>query len=473
MTGVAGMSDLQTRIENLPPEKRALLLRRLRMKRESEADKAQIGRRIDLHEYPLSYAQQRLWFLSQIEPDSPFYNIPGALRLHGELEPDALAHALNEIIQRHEVMRARLRTENGAPVQDVVDEQTLDLPVIDLRSFSGIAQDKQVEALVQKEGAWLFDLQLGPLIRACLLRLAEQEYILLVTLHHIIADGWSMGVLIAELQALYDSCVQGGKPCLLPDLAIQYADYAAWQRNWLDSGGADEQLSFWRQKLADAPPLLELPLDHPRPAILSHRGRHVKFALSAGLSVRLKALAKEQNATLFMVLLAGFLAMLYRYTSQEDINIGTPVANRNRVETEGLIGFFVNTLVLRSQISGAESFLDLLAAVRRTALEAFDHQDVPFEMLVDELAPERNMSYSPLFQVMFDVQASAVEKLDMRGLQAELLEMETGTAKFDLLLQFVDEKDGITGLFEFNTDLFDTDTVTAWWTIWSGYYRAQ
>ena len=217
------MSDLQTRIENLPPEKRALLLRRLRMKRESEADKAQIGRRIDLYEYPLSYAQQRLWFLSQIEPDSPFYNIPGALCLHGELEPDALAHALNEIIQRHEVMRVRLRTENGAPVQDVVDEQTLDLPVIDLRSFSGIAQDKQVEALVQKEGAWIFDLQRGPLIRACLLRLAEQEYILLVTLHDIIADGWPMGVLIAELHALYDARVQG-KTCLLPDLTIQYAD---------------------------------------------------------------------------------------------------------------------------------------------------------------------------------------------------------------------------------------------------------
>jgi amino acid adenylation domain-containing protein/non-ribosomal peptide synthase protein (TIGR01720 family) len=452
------MSNLQERIENLPPEKRALLLRRLRQKQADEAKQSQIGRRDDLGAYPLSYAQQRLWFLSQIEPDSPFYNIPGALRLHGSLNVEALTHALNEIVQRHEVMRARMRTENGAPLQDILDEQTLDLPVMDLRASSGAVQQKQVETLARKEGAWIFDLQRGPLIRACLLRLAEEEFVLLVTLHHIIADGWSMGVLVTELQALYDAQIQG-KTRLLPELAIQYADYAAWQRNWLDGGGADEQLAFWRQKLADAPPLLELPLDHPRPAILSHRGRHVDFALSAALSMRLKALCKEQNTTLFMVLMAGFLALLYRYTAQEDISIGTPVANRNRVETEGLIGFFVNTLILRSQVSGEESFLDLLVDVRRTALEAFDYQDVPFEMLVDQLAPERNMSYSPLFQVMFDVQTSAVEKLNMRGLQAELLELETGTAKFDLLLQFVDEKDGITGLFEFNTDLFDTSTI--------------
>jgi amino acid adenylation domain-containing protein/non-ribosomal peptide synthase protein (TIGR01720 family) len=452
------MSDLQKRIENLPLEKRELLLRRLRQKRADEAKQLQIGRRDDLGEYPLSYAQQRLWFLSQIEPDSPFYNIPGALRLHGHLNIEVLAHALNEIVQRHEVMRARLRTENGGPVQEVLDEQLLDLPVVNLQSLSGLEQEKRVLSLAQKEGAWIFDLQRGPLIRACLLHLNEEEYVLLVTLHHIIADGWSMGVLISELQALYDARVQG-KTCPLPELAIQYADYAVWQRAWLDSGGVDEQLSFWRQKLADAPPLLELSLDHPRPAILSHRGRHIEFALSRGLSMRLKQLCQEQNTTLFMLLLAGFLALLYRYTAQEDISIGTPVANRNRVETEGLIGFFVNTLVLRSQVSGEASFLDLLADVRRTALEAFDRQDVPFEMLVEDLAPERNMSYSPLFQVMFDVQTSAVEKLNMRGLQAELLDLETGTAKFDLLLQFVDEKEGITGLFEFNTDLFDAATI--------------
>ena len=285
------MSDLQKRIENLPPKKRALLLRRLRQKQADEAKKSQIGRRENLCKYPLSYAQQRLWFLSQIEPDSPFYNIPGALRLHGNLNVEALTYALNEIVQRHEVMRACLRTENGAPVQDIIDAQTLELPVIDLRALSGAAQEKQVEALARKEGARIFDLQRGPLIRACLLHLAEEEYVLLMTLHHIIADGWSMGVLVTELRALYDARVQG-KTCLLPELVIQYADYAAWQRNWLDGGGVDEQLAFWRQKLSDAAPLLELPLDHPRPAILSHRGRHVDFALSGGLSTRLKALCK-------------------------------------------------------------------------------------------------------------------------------------------------------------------------------------
>src|SRR5215213_2141848 len=348
---------------------------------------------------PLSFAQRRMWFLNQLEPESAYYNVPLAMRLTGRLDTDALEQAINEVIRRHEVFRTTFASEGGEPVQVIAAAVHLTLTVEDI---SGEGEDRAIE-LALEESAKQFDLSRGPLLRMRLLKLGPGDFVALLTVHHIISDGWSMGVLVREMAALYAAFVQG-KPSPLPELPLQYADFAAWQQEWLRGSVLEDHLDYWKQQLDGAPTTLDLPTDKPRPPVQQFRGGHELFAIPANVTERLQALSRQEGATLFMTLLAAFNVLLYRYSGQKDILTGTPIANRNRAEIEGLIGFFVNTLVLRARMESDESFLSLLRQLRSTTLDAYAHQDLPFEKLVQELQPERDMSRSPLFQVMLVLQ---------------------------------------------------------------------
>ncbi|HEX7313092.1 MAG TPA: amino acid adenylation domain-containing protein, partial [Pyrinomonadaceae bacterium] len=407
---------------------------------------------------PLSFAQQRLWFLDQLEPGSAFYNIPAAVRLRGSLDQSVLEQSLNEIVRRHESLRTTFPEVNGQPVQLITAPQPLPLTTLDLRDLPADEKLERVNAAAVEEARGPFDLSAGPLTRVTLLRLDEDEYVLLLTLHHIIADGWSMGVLMRELTALYNAYSRG-EASPLPELPIQYADFARWQREWLSGSALDTQLAYWRQQLSGAPALLELPSDRPRPAVQSHRGAQRTVTLGRELSADLAALSRNEGVTLFMLLLSGFQALLSRVTGQEDVSVGTPVAGRGRAEAEGLVGLFVNTLVLRADLSGRPSFSELLGRVRETCVGAYAHQDVPFEKLVEELAPERNLSHSPLFQVMFAWQDSALQTLGLTDVELCEIDGDTCTSKFDLTLYMSESKEGLVARAEYNTDLFDAETI--------------
>jgi len=407
---------------------------------------------------PLSFAQQRLWFLDQLEPGSPFYNIPVAVRLQGELQLEVLENSLTEIIRRHEVLRTSFPDKNGEPYQQVNDCKPIKLALVDLRGLTAEGREAEVARLRSAETRRPFDLSAGPLLRARLLRLEEKEHVALLTLHHIVSDGWSMGVLVREVASLYESYSQG-VTAQLPELGIQYADYAVWQREWLESGVLEEQLEYWKEQLRGAPAVLELPTDRARPAVQSYRGGRERFELSAELSVGLRELSRREGVTLFMTLLAAFQTLLYRYTGQRDIPVGSPIAGRTRVETEELIGFFVNTLVLRSKLDAEVRFVDLLRQVREVTLGAHAHQDLPFERLVEELAPERALSHAPLFQVLFVLQNAPQEQLELPGLSLTALPVETGTAKFDLSLSLVETGEGLRGTVEYDRDLLEAESV--------------
>ncbi|HOR01588.1 MAG TPA: amino acid adenylation domain-containing protein, partial [Anaerolineae bacterium] len=406
----------------------------------------------------LSFAQQRLWFLDQLEPGSPLYNIPGSVRLTGPLQVEALERALGEIVARHEVLRGSFASREGQPVQVIAPALDVPLPIIDLRALLGPEREAEALRLAREEAQRPFDLSRGPLVRAMLLRLAAEEHVILLTMHHIVSDGWSLDVLLRELGALYAACA-AGRPSPLPPLPVQYADYAAWQRERLAGEALEQQLAYWRQQLAGAPPTLDLPTDRPRPATQSFHGAHRAFALPDALAQALSALSRGEGATLFMTLLAAFQALLARYTGEENLCVGSPIAGRNRAEIEGLIGFFVNTLVLRADLSGNPSFRELLRQVRATTLGAYNHQDLPFEMLVDALQPERDLSRTPLVQVMFDLESAPLQALELPGLTLRLLDVERGTAKFDLLLAMVEEDGRLRGTLEYNTDLYDAATI--------------
>jgi amino acid adenylation domain-containing protein len=404
----------------------------------------------------LSYAQQRLWFLDQLEPNSSFYNIPAAVRLRGRLDLTALEQSFREVIRRHEALRTTFAVLAGVPVQRIDTAPEFSLAVLDLSRVD----EAEARRVAAEESQRPFDLSTGPLLRASVLRLSEQEHVLLCTMHHIISDGWSMGVLIKELTTLYEAYATG-QQSPLPELEIQYADYAHWQREWLRGEVLEKQLSYWKQQLAGAPAVLELPADYPRPAVQSFRGAHQSLTLSAELSNGLKALSQREGVTLFMTLLAAFETLLSRYSGQQEIVIGTPIAGRNRAETENLIGFFINTLVLRTDLSGNPGFEELLRRVREVTLGAYAHQEVPFEKLVEELQPERDMSRTPLFQVMLVLQnATATEVVKIEGLEVSGVGGESGTAKFDLTLSVSETGDGrLQALWEYNTDLFKSDTI--------------
>ncbi len=407
---------------------------------------------------PLSFAQERLWVFDRLNPDSAVYNVAGAVRLKGRLNLMALAQSFNEIIRRHEVLRTRFTILEGQPIQDIQANLQLQIPVIDLRKIPEAKREHKVQRLATEEARQLFDLSTGPLLRLKVLKLSEDEHVLLVTTHHIISDGWSIGVLIQEFALVYEAFASN-KPSPLPPLPIQYADFAVEQRRWLQGRVLENQLSHWKKRLGGRLPVMEMPTDRPRPAVQTFKGAKKTLLIPRSLSAALHELCQRQGVTLFMVLLAAFELLLYRYTGQDDLLLGTPIANRNRAEIEGLIGYFANTLVLRADLSGDPSFLELLERVREEALGAYAHQDVPFERLIEELQLPRDVSRSALFQVAFVLQNTPSQELTLPELSLTATPVETETAKFDLTLEVTEVRRGLALVIEYNTDLFDGSTV--------------
>ncbi|HLL48705.1 MAG TPA: condensation domain-containing protein, partial [Longimicrobiaceae bacterium] len=379
-------SESSDRLESLSTAKLALLKKRIRRSAGEPRPAAGIPRRTGPEPAPLSYSQERIWFLGQIRPDNTSYSIPLVAHLRGPLDVPALRYALGEVVRRHEVLRTVFATREGRPVQWARPAAPFDLPVDDLGSLAGPRLENEVGRRIQAEVACPFDLARGPLLRARVLRLAGDEHVLTLVMHHIASDGWSISVLFRELTLLYRAHLDG-TPAPLPELPIQYADYAVWQRDHLSGEVLERQLGYWRERLAGAPAVLELPTDRPRPAVQSYRGALQRLEVEPRVAEALRVLARGEGTTFFVVLLAGFQALLSRYSGQEDICVGTPVAGRNRVELEGLIGFFVNTLVIRTDLSGDPTFHELLGQARATMLGAHAHPDLPFEKLVEELQP--------------------------------------------------------------------------------------
>ncbi|HHQ2817287.1 TPA: pyoverdine non-ribosomal peptide synthetase PvdD, partial [Pseudomonas aeruginosa] len=402
----------------------------------------------------LSFAQERQWFLWQLEPESAAYHIPSALRLRGRLDVDALQRSFDSLVARHETLRTRFRLEGGRSYQQVQPAVSIS---IEREQFGEEGLIERIQAIVVQP----FDLERGPLLRVNLLQLAEDDHVLVLVQHHIVSDGWSMQVMVEELVQLYAGYSQG-LDVVLPALPIQYADYALWQRSWMEAGEKERQLAYWTGLLGGEQPVLELPFDRPRPARQSHRGAQLGFELPRELVEAVRALAQREGASSFMLLLASFQALLYRYSGQADIRVGVPIANRNRVETERLIGFFVNTQVLKADLDGRMGFDELLAQARQRALEAQAHQDLPFEQLVEALQPERNASHNPLFQVLFNHQSeirSVTPEVQLEDLRLEGLAWDGQTAQFDLTLDIQEDENGIWASFDYATDLFDASTV--------------
>jgi amino acid adenylation domain-containing protein/non-ribosomal peptide synthase protein (TIGR01720 family) len=458
------MNMLSKRIEGLSPAKRALLER---LNRRIGGDDS-IRPRADRNSAPASFAQQRLWFLDQLEPNSAAYNVPRAIRLGGALDVNAMQRALSGIVSRHEPYRTRFCFEDGALTQVISDDIDIPLRVADLSVLPDDEREVHARQLVLEEAQRPFDLAEGPLIRTRLLRLSDEDNILLLTMHHIVTDGWSLGVLYRELTALYGAYSKA-QSSPLPDLPIQYADFATWQREWLQGEVLENQLSYWRKQLAGAPAVLELPTDHPRPAEQTSRGAQRRVVLSKSVAEGLEALSQYEGTTLFTTLLAAFQVLLSRYTGQEDIVVGAAIANRNRAETEGLIGFFVNSLVLRSDLSGNPTFRELLDRVREVTLGAYEHQDLPFEKLVEELQPERDPSRNALFQAMFVFQNAPSSSLELQGLSLTSMNCHSSASSMDfasdpsvrtdLDLYLWRVPGGIEGSFVYNPELFDAATI--------------
>jgi amino acid adenylation domain-containing protein len=409
---------------------------------------------------PLSFAQQRLWFLDQLTPGDPAYNIHFGLHLQGQLDRSVLERSLSEIVKRHEALRTTFAADGSR--QLIANPAFVALPYIDLRERLKDVDSEGKRTIIAQvastEAKRSFDLAQGPLFRSMLVRTESEEHILLLTMHHIVSDGWSINVLMKELIALYSAFLQGeGDP--LAALPIQYADYAIWQRTWLQGAVVQKQLSYWKQQLAGAPPLLELPTDRPRPAVQTHQGAYLPFTLDADLAHSIKELSRREGTTLFMTLLAAFQILLARYSGQDDIVVGTPVASRNHSEIENLIGFFVNTLIIRAQFPGTHTFREALSRVREQCLSAYVHQDLPLERLVEELQPQRMLGVNPLFQVMFVMQDTHLENIELPGLTVNAIDTERGTARFDVLLSCAETPTGLAGYFEYNTDLFEAATI--------------
>jgi amino acid adenylation domain-containing protein len=408
--------------------------------------------------FPASFAQERLWFLDRFEPGSPFYNVPAASRLRARMDLPALTASLNEIVRRHESLRTTFAEVDGQPVQVIAPRLTVGLAVLDRRHLPPEEREAEVERLAAEEALVPFDLTAGPLLRCTLVRLAAEDSLLLLTLHHIISDAWSLGILFRELSVLYESQLRR-RPSPLPELPIQYADFAQWQREWLQGEVLESYLAFWRRQLAGASTVIELPTDRPRPDVQTFRGALDHFELPAPLAAALAALGQRRGSTLFMILLAAYLILLQRYSGQLDLVVGSPIANRNRAELEGLIGFFANTLVLRVDLSGEPSFAGLLDRVAEVTLAGYDHQDLPFEKLVAELRPERSLSRNPLFQVLFSLQNAPTLAASMASPGSHISEVGTGTAKFDLALLMGDTGGKVVAGIEYNTDLFESTTA--------------
>ena len=447
------MPELRQRVADLSPTKRKLLELQLAQNRSQVGLAQPITKRADRSSAPASFAQQRLWFLNQLEAESAFYNVPICRRLHGRLDHEALRRALESLTIRHEALRTNFTAINGKPVQIIKQTPGLAFSVTDLTQLKNADLDREIERLSAVEASFRFDLSSDSLLRVKLLLLGEEDSVLLITMHHIVSDGWSMDVLVRDLAAFYEEFTLG-KPAQLQELPVQYADYAVWQREWLESETMEKQLSYWRKQLQGIPSVFDLPKDRPRPAIQSYRGNRQTLVIPSTLAKQLTEFSLREGVTLFTTLLAALKTLLCRYTGQEDVVVGTPVANRNRPEIEGLIGFFVNTLVLRSDISGSPTFREFLSRVREVVLNALANQDLPFERLVDDLQPERSLSRTPLFQVNFTLQTER-RGFTLNGIDVERLAYEKTTSKFDLILTAFEQPDHLGLTVEYNTDLFD------------------
>jgi len=455
------MTSQINRIANLSPEKQALFAKRLlseRSKQQATARIPALPRRAAFSPCPLSFAQERLWFLAQMDPDSPFYHIAGVVRMEGRLHEALLEQALNESIRRHEALRTTFINVNDKVMQRIEQHCAIRLMLTDLSALPAHSQTGEMKKIELAEAARPFDLEQGPLLRARLVKLAEQRHLLLMTMHHIISDGWSLGLLIEEVSGFYETFSQG-QPSAKPELSLQYADFACWQRERMRDGLYAEQLSYWTQRLASAPTLLELPTDRPRPSELSYRGAGHSFTLNAELTGALRQLSRATDTTLFMVLIAAFNVMLQRCSGQDDLCVGYPVAGRNRKDIENLIGFFVNTQVLRSDLSANPSFTGLLSQIKTNILAAQNHQDLPFEHVVEALRPERTLSHAPLFQVMFAFQNAPMAGLQLPGVRFTIKEAEINAAKFDLLLTVTNGLENLQCRFDYSSDLFDEASV--------------
>ncbi|MFN6484864.1 MULTISPECIES: condensation domain-containing protein [unclassified Nostoc] len=462
------MSDLSQRIAGLSPEKLQLLAQRLHKKKENVFSQSQIVRQSrESNLFPLSFAQQRLWFIDQLQPGNSAYNISQSMRLVGWLNVAALEQSFNEVVRRHEVLRTTFTVVDGQPLQVIAPSLSFKLVVIDLQELSQKQREAEVLRLASEEAQQPFDLTKGPLLRVTLVQLAAAEYALLLTMHHIVADGWAIGVLIHEIATLYQA-FSDGKASPLSEVSIQYADFAVWQRQWLQGERLETQLAYWQKQLGGKLPVLELRSDRlrrvslqdaPRTPIQTFSGARETLVLPKTLSEKLKALNQRQGITLFMILLAAFQTLLHWYTDQEDIVVGTDIANRNQAETKELIGFFVNQLVLRTDLSGNPTFVELLERVREMTLEAYAHQDLPFDKLVDVLNPKRELNRTPLFQAKIVLENTQTPSLQLPGLTITSLKVENKTVQFDLLLELNETEQGLFGVWEYNTDLFERGSI--------------
>ena len=449
------VSEPAKTLPELSASERAALVMRLKKAPAKAAPDETIPRHRDSGPIPLSFAQQRLWFLDQLGDSN--YLVPATSRLTGPLNVAALERSLNEITARHDALRSTFTTIDGQPMQIIAPRLPLTLTPIDLRNLPESERATETRRL-REEALRPFDLGRGPLFRASLVRLGEEEHLLLLTMHHIVSDGWSLGVLIRELATLYENFVEETTPNL-PELPIQYADFAVWQRQWLSGEVLERQLKYWREQLGDNPPVLELPTDRPRPLVPTYKGSFLTCEIGKDLTDALKDLSRREGVSLYMTLLAAFKTLLARYAGQDHVIVGTPIANRNRIEIENLIGFFVNTLVLRTDFSDNPRFHKLLKQIREVTLGAFAHQDVPFEKLVEELQPERDMSRTPLFQVMFSLQNSPMPALKLSEVTMTLLQDESTTAPFDLTLDITERAQSLECLLEYSTEIFDHSTA--------------
>ncbi|MBI3417085.1 MAG: SDR family NAD(P)-dependent oxidoreductase, partial [Verrucomicrobia bacterium] len=428
-------------------------------RREEQASEAPLLRPIPrAGELPLSFAQQRLWFMDRLEPSGAADNVPCAFRIKGPLNFSALERALEEIIRRHETLRTTFPSAEGRPRQVVSGVQKFSLPIVDLVHLPVSTREVEALRLANDEARRPFNLAAGPLLRLSVLRLHENDHMLLATMHHIISDGWSLGVFTRELAALYEA-FSNGKSSPLTELPLQYADFAAWQKDWLQGAVLQKQLAYWKQKLTGVPLLLELPTDRPRPAAQTYRGARQHFTIPRRVAEEIRDLTQREGATLFMTLMAAFQTLLHRYCKQEQLIVSTAIANRNQRETESLIGCLINMLLLRGDFAGNPTFRELLGQVRETALEAYAHQDLPFEKLVEELQPARDLSYNPLTQVMFVLLNAPKEHLELPGLEVKPLGVETGATQYDIIVHMFDTAEGLAGFVDFSTDLFDGETI--------------
>ncbi|MCT4567628.1 condensation domain-containing protein, partial [Bacillus thuringiensis] len=438
-------SDLLAKLSSLSPEKRAWLQKQMQKKENKEA-------------LPLSYAQQRLWFMDRFNPNSSLYNIPTVWHLKGNWIPEALEKGFNRLIERHESLRTVFKEIGEQPVQQIVEFLPRALPVRDYSQLPLEVKEKEVDSLIAREAQEPFDLMNGPLIRNQLVQLEKDEWLLLCTMHHIISDAWSIGIFMNEFLAFYEE-ETGGNPAKLSSLSIQYADFAKWQKGWLQGDVLNRQLTYWQEELSGELPILQLPVDRPRPVKQTYSGaaHHVIFPYK--LLSQLKDISRQEGSTLFMTLMAAYQSFLARYTGQKDILVGSPIANRNHKGVEGLIGFFVNTLVYRSDLSGTPTFREILNQTKKKALKAYEYQDIPFEKVVEAVQPERSMSHSPIFQTMFTLQNIKQERLDLPDRSIEMVESNMSIAKFDLSLTAYEVEEGLFVSFEYNTDLFDSSTI--------------